>query len=175
MSASTKFTAFLGDRVVATGSQRDVALAVKAAGDAGPVLVFNNATGAQTDLGADTLAESRTDEPRGRGRPKLGVIAREVTLLPRHWDWLSLQPGGASVALRKLVEEASRAPKHRARAAANAAYSFMHAIAGDRPGYEEALRALFAGDRSAFEASIASWPVDIRTFAAQLAFPEHTP
>lgn len=172
MSASTKYTAFIGDRIVATGSLREVALAISAAGDATTALVFDNTTGAQTDLGSDTSREPTTDEPRGRGRPKLGVVAREVTLLPRHWDWLSRQPGGASVALRKLVEEASRAPKHRARTAANAAYSFMHAIAGDRPGYEEALRALFAGDRPAFEANIGSWPIDVRAFAVRLAFPE---
>ncbi len=76
-------------------------------------------------------------EPRGRGRPKLGVVAREVTLLPRHWDWLNAQPGGASVALRKLVEQARRAngDADRARAAREAAYHFMSAMAGDLPAF----------------------------------------
>jgi hypothetical protein len=118
------------------------------------------------------MDEPHAEAPRGRGRPKLGVVAREVTLLPRHWDWLARQPGGASVTLRRLVEDASRSPKERARAAANAAYNFLHAIAGDRPAYEEALRALFAHDRAKFEAHIASWPADIRRHALRLAYPE---
>lgn len=143
-----------------------------ASGDA--MLVFDNATGKQIDLDPRDHSDGLTEEPRGRGRPKLGVVAREVTLLPRHWDWLASQPGGASVALRKLVEDASRNPQQTARAAANAAYNFMHAIAGDRTGYEEALRALFAGDRAKFEHEIAAWPADIRTHALRLAFPETT-
>lgn len=171
MSTSPTFTAFRGDRLFAAGSRDEVATAMrKARGDV-PVLVFDNSTGAQIDLDLrDTAAGA--DEPRSRGRPKLGVVAREVTLLPRHWDWLAHQPGGASVALRKLVEDASRSPKERARASANTAYKFMHAIAGDRPGYEDALRALFAGDRAKFKTQIASWPADIRAHAMRLAFPE---
>lgn len=172
MNTSPTFLAFQGDRLIATGSRDEVAAAVrKARGDA-LVLVFDNSTGMQIDLDPRDIVAHRTDEPRGRGRPKLGVVAREVTLLPRHWDWLAQQPGGASVTLRKLVEDASRSPKERARAAANAAYKFMHAIAGDRQGYEEALRALFAGDRAKFKAQIASWPTDIRTHAMRLAFPK---
>lgn len=172
MSSSATYAAFHHDRVIATGSRSEVAAAVRGLGDEGGVLVFNAETGGQAELGPTGRADPNPEEPRGRGRPKLGVVAREVTLLPRHWDWLASQPGGASVALRKLVEEASRSPKSRARAAANAAFAFMTAIAGNRPGYEEALRALFAGDRGAFEAHIASWPEDIRTFAVRLAFPE---
>ena len=96
----------------------------------------------------------------GAGRPKLGVVAREVTLLPRHWDWLDAQPGGASVALRKLVEEARRATgdADRARAARDAAYHFMSAMAGNLPTFEEASRALFAGDRRRLAALIAPGP-----------------
>ena len=111
-------------------------------------------------------------EPRGRGRPKLGVVAREVTLLPRHWEWLGVQPGGASVALRKLVEAARRVSGDldRSRAARDAAYHFMSAMAGNLPGFEEASRALFADDRRQFAALIAGWPGDIRDHIVKLAF-----
>jgi hypothetical protein len=111
-------------------------------------------------------------EPRGRGRPKLGVVAREVTLLPRHWEWLGTQPGGASVALRKLVEEARRASgdRDRSRAARDAAYHFMSTMAGNLPGFEEASRALFADDRRRFAGLIAGWPEDIRDHIVKLAF-----
>jgi len=93
-----------------------------------------------------------------------------VTLLPRHWDWLNAQPGGASVALRKLVEEARRAngDRDRQRAARDAAYHFMSAMAGNLRDFEEASRALFADDRQRFTALIASWPPDIRDHVVKL-------
>ena len=111
-------------------------------------------------------------EPRGRGRPKLGVVAREVTLLPRHWEWLNAQPGGASVALRKLVEAARRTngDADRLRAARDAAYHFMSAMAGNLTNFEEASRALFADDRRRFTSLIAAWPPDIRDHVAKLAY-----
>jgi hypothetical protein len=110
-------------------------------------------------------------EKRQPGRPKLGVVAREVTLLPRHWQWLNAQPGGASVTLRKLVELARRSTRDsdRARQAQEAAYRFMTAMAGNEPGYEEATRALFAADRERYEALIRNWPMDVRTYATALA------
>src|SRR5690606_37999937 len=113
----------------------------------------------------------RPAAPRGPGRPKLGVVAREVTLLPRHWDWLAAQPGGASVALRRLVDEARRAAVDgdRRRAAQEAAYRFMQAMAGNEAGYEEAARALFAGDIARFEEHSLHWPDDVRDHAALLA------
>lgn len=117
-------------------------------------------------------AKDEISETRGRGRPKLGVVSREVTLLPRHWEWLANQPGGASVVLRKLVEEARRSggTRQQRRAAQEAAYHFMLAMAGDLPGYEEATRALFADDRPRLEEWVAAWPEDIRSYLLYLAF-----
>jgi hypothetical protein len=146
------------------------------------VLVFDDITGSQIDL--DIRGKSRkieddrqVAEPRGRGRPRLGVVAKEVTLLPRHWDWLNVQPGGASVALRKLVDEARRTSgdRDRVRAAQEAAYRFMSATAGNLPGFEEATRALFAYDRRKFAQLIADWPEDVRDFAVRLAFTDQEP
>lgn len=109
--------------------------------------------------------------------PGAGVVGREVTLLPRHWEWLGSQPGGASVTLRKLVERARKenAGADRVRRAREVAYRFLPAMAGDRPGFEEATRALFAGDEEKFEAETAGWPADVRGYARALAagaFPE---
>jgi hypothetical protein len=182
-------TAFRGTRLLAAGPLRDVALAVKAAMNKpakAAVLTFDDATGAVIDLdlrGTKTEVIARlaarfapapsaaNATPRGRGRPKLGVIAREVTLLPRHWDWLAAQPGGASVALRKLVDAARKADDGpgQTRATQAAAYTFMAAMAGDRPGFEEATRALFARDRDKFEREMAAWPRDLRDYAVRLA------
>ena len=118
-------------------------------------------------------SEDLVDERRSRGRPKLGVVPREVTLLPRHWEWLAAQQGGASVTLRRLVEEAKRAggsERMQRRAAHEAAYKFMAAIAGDLPGFEEATRALFADNAPRFNEQVAAWPDDVRTYATKLAF-----
>lgn len=141
------------------------------------IVIFDDATGAQVDpadLGGKPkhLADSERVELRGRGRPRLGVVAREVTLLPRHWDWLNLQPGGASVALRKLVDEARRTSgdRDRVRAAQEAAYRFMSVVATGLPGFEEAAQALFAYDRRRFTELIAAWPEDVRDYAVHLAF-----
>ena len=181
--------AFAGAKLLAAGGLGEVALAVKRALDRDPassILVFEHASGRVVDLDlrgseADVLARLRPppaplEPPPSRGRPKLGVVAREVTLLPRHWEWLAGEPGGASAALRRLVEEASRAQgtTRRRRAAQEAAYRFMQAIAGDRPGFEEAARALFADDEAGFRRRIARWPQDIRNHALALAFPART-
>jgi hypothetical protein len=185
------FTAFDGQRLLVSGPLAEVALAVKRAERLGskPIAIFSDATGWGIDLdlrGSDAEIVARLpaavsptapeeappSEPRGRGRPKLGVVAREVTLLPRHWEWLNMQPGGASVSLRKLVEAARRAngDRDRSRAARDAAYHFMSAMAGDLPHFEDASRALFAGDRRQFAALIAAWPGDIRDHIVTLAF-----
>jgi uncharacterized protein len=171
--------AFEGHRRIAAGSLHEVALAAKSAneeGATGPILIFDDATGHVVDLDPRGI-EQKVEEPRGPGRPKLGVIAREVTLLPRHWDWLSAQPGGASVALRKLVEQARRTSgdSDRKRAAQEAAYRFMSAIGGDLPGFEEASRALFAYDRRRFGDLLAGWPEDVRDHAIKLAFADLEP
>ncbi|MEE7489549.1 DUF2239 family protein [Methylobacterium oryzae CBMB20] len=190
------FTVFAGVRRLASGRLIDVALAVKAraAEEGGPILTFDDRSGSVIDLDlrgteADITArfaelanagdatsnvESRPDPdgaPRSRGRPKLGVIAREVTLLPRQWEWLASQPGGASQALRRLVDEARRADGGRTgmKAAREAAYRFLSALAGDLPGFEEVIRALFAGDTDGFAERMTAWPPDIRDHALKLA------
>jgi hypothetical protein len=184
------FTAFEGQRRLLSGPLAEVALLVKQAERraAAPVAIFSDATGRAIDLdlrgsdddivarlpptAAPAAPEEAPIEPRGRGRPKLGVVAREVTLLPRHWEWLNAQPGGASVSLRKLVEAARRAngDKDRSRAARDAAYHFMSAMAGNLPNFEDASRALFADDRRQFAALIAAWPDDVRDHIVRLAF-----
>jgi uncharacterized protein len=121
---------------------------------------------------AEPERKDEISEPRGRGRPKLGVVAREITLLPRQWEWLAAQPGGASAVLRRLVDDARRngGARRQRRAAQEAAYRFMQAIAGDLPGYEEATRALFADDRAKLEQWITEWPKDLRSYVLRLAF-----
>jgi hypothetical protein len=185
--------AFEGVRRIASGELSKVALAAKRAVDKGqhaPILLFDVATSEPIELDfrgtADQVAARITrnaagtsitgrapegEARRGPGRPKLGVIAREVTLLPRHWDWLNDEPGGASVALRKLVDEARRGSGAESirRRAKEAAYRFMSAMAGNEPGFEEAARALFAGSRELFERSVRAWPPDIRVHALRLA------
>ena len=187
-------TAFDGHRRIASGDLPQVALAVRRAHDnqaAGPVLIYNDATGHLVDVdlrGTDAEIAARLAPaapasaaersgagpapPRGRGRPRLGVVSREVTLLPRHWEWLAMQPGGASVALRKLVEEARHADAGASgqRQRQEAAYRFMASIAGNLPGFEEATRALFANDARRFARCVEEWPQDVRIHATLLAF-----
>lgn len=168
-------TAFVGTRRIASGTRDEVAVAALpyAAGD--PVLVFDDATGAQFDLDLRGTAEDvrqRYAAPApGPGRPKLGVVPREVTLLPRHWDWLNAQPGGASVALRRLVDEARKATIERdaTRQAKDAAARFMTALGGNLENYEDASRALYAGDLPVFTRLTENWPSDVRDYARQLA------
>lgn len=185
------YTAFVGQRRLASGTAGEVALAVKRATQPldQPIIIFDDGTGRSIDFdlrGDDREVLARLEklapppaeaaetpaEPRGRGRPKLGVVAREVTLLPRHWEWLGAQPGGASVALRKLVDDARRASgaKDRERQARDAAYHFMSTMAGNLPQFEEASRALFADDRRRFTGLIADWPTDIRDHIVKLAY-----
>lgn len=184
MDGSITCTAFLGNSRLAGGAPWEVALAVKAMAAERPgamVLVFDDRTGAQLDFDLrgdddEIVARLKPADPaaaRSVGRPRLGVTAREVTLLPRHWDWLASQPGGTSATLRRLVDDARRAGEGRTRirAAQAAADRFMLAMLGDCPGYEEASRALYAGDRARFLELTASWPADPRDHLRRLADP----
>ena len=198
-SDQVSWVAFAGTRRIHSGMPADVARAAKLAVDQGEeaVLVFDDASrvvdidyrgsdqevvtrlGHQADASprtngnggaTDSSPYLETTAPRGRGRPKLGVVAREVTLLPRHWDWLATQPGGASAAVRRLVDGArqSSVEKDRVRTAKESAYRFISAMAGNEHGFEEATRALFAGDEARFVAMSDSWPRDVREHARAL-------
>lgn len=172
-------TAFVGARIAHSGDRLHLAEVLRdlaAARSDEPVLVFDDFTGKQVDLDlreAGTLptAEPEPEEHRGPGRPRLGVVGREVTLLPRHWEWLNAQPGGASVALRRLVDQARRdsAESDRVRQSQEAAFRFMTAMAGNETGFEEACRALYASDRASFEARVEGWPTDVAAYARRLA------
>jgi hypothetical protein len=193
-------TAFDGTRLLASGPFDLVARAARQAlveGAVGPVLVFNDHSGRQVDIDLPPLGTGATASthsgsgsndstphrrssrierlapalPRGPGRPKLGVVAREVTLLPRHWDWLAGQPGGASATLRRLVEEARRTGDGKAcqRQAEEAVDRFMQAMTGNYAGHEEASRAFWRNEREKFEALTAAWPNDVRDYLRQLA------
>ena len=192
---SRSFTAFAADRQLGSGPIATLALKAKPIADASPattLLFFDDDTGRQFDLnlrGSEAevlarLAQQFPDDLPGeeaapeqdapvstRGRPKLGVIAREVTLLPRHWEWLNRQPGSSSVALRKLVDEARHrhAERDAQQRARQACFGFMSALAGNQPHFEEACRALYVGERQRFQACIDAWPTDIRRHALHLA------
>ena len=177
--------AFAGTTLLAQGPLLDVVRAVKRALDSGveqSIAVLDLASSRPVEINfigteEEVLQRIPRAQPRAAGRPKLGVVAREVTLLPRHWEWLSAQPGGASVALRKLVELASRDARQAdaMREARDAAYRFMHELAGDAPGFEEASRALFAGDAARLEQIVADWPADARAHLLALARPAFAP
>lgn len=150
------YSAFSGFDHLASGSLAEVYAAARQDTSA---LIFDQESGRVVDI--DPRFPPGGEGPRP-GRPRLGVVAREITLLPRHWDWLAAQAGGASVALRRLVEEASRDPRTRQRAHRDAAYRFATALVGNAPGYEEAMRALYAGQQEDFAAHIEAWPKDVR-------------
>jgi len=178
--------AFEGNRRIALGDLRDAARKAKHVidrGERGPVLLFDALTSHPIEVDfrgtVEDVVNRLKKEPqegkeiqrKGPGRPMLGVVGREVTLLPRHWEWLNSQPGGASVALRRLVEQArkSNSEKDRKREAQESAYRFISAIAGNAPGYEEALRALYAGKTKDFDQCVKTWPRDVQEHARKLA------
>jgi hypothetical protein len=185
--------AFEDHRCIARGDLAEVAAAVKAVVDqpsVGAVLIFDEVSSRPVELDlrgsreqvlarirnrAD-LAESKF-APRTRGRPRLGVVSREVTLLPRHWAWLANQTGGASATLRRLVDQARKggSGREKARQAQDSAYRFMLAMGGDLPGFEEALRSLYAGDQAGFETNLGDWPEDVAEHALRLAKPAFLP
>lgn len=184
-----RYIAFAGQRKIAAGSLPDVAVAAKRAADGPerpPVALFEEMTArpldvdlhgtvdqvrARAEAQQTALHPDATPARRGPGRPRLGVVSREVTLLPRHWDWLAAQPGGASASLRRLVDEARRvgAGREQARLAHEAVYRFMYAMAGDLPGYEEASRALYRRNWAALEELVLEWPEDVRDHTLVLA------
>jgi len=183
VSADRPVVAFAGHRLIARGPAAEALAAIHAAAEAGEgPLAFDLADGRVVDLDLRGSLEAALrrlapaasgpePEKRGPGRPRMGVTAKEVTLLPRHWDWLAAQPGGASTALRRLVEAQMKAGEgpERARRAKERAYRFMTAMAGDLPGYEEATRMLFAGDWTAFDAAVEGWPEGVRETARAMA------
>lgn len=178
--------AFAGDELIARGALTEVALAVRKVTDAGecrPIIVFDaissqtidlDLRGTPQDIVARLTGEpvptqgEPTDGTEGRaagpGRPRLGVVSREVSLLPRHWDWLKTQRGGASAALRRLVDEARRhsGARDRCNAARESFDRFLRVMGGDRPNYEEALRAFYAGRDADLRRLVADWPGDVR-------------
>ena len=190
MHAPTQLTAFAGPHKIASGTLHALAQTLKELVTRDPdaqILIFDDASGSQVDLNLhgsldevlQRLPRAAAPAPqdgapapaRTAGRPRLGVVAREITLLPRHWEWLATQPGGASVALRKLVEQAQRGNKahDEQRQAREAAYKVMSALAGDAAGFEEASRALFAGRQQAFLENVRDWPADVREHVTRLA------
>ena len=182
MDSDRTYSTFANNQLIVSADLPTMLRATKAYVDANPTqttLMFDNATGKQVDFDFrgsidEVLArEAPNATSRGPGRPRLGVVAREVTLLPRHWEWLTDQPGGASATLRRLVDDARKNAdaKARARAAAAAAGRIMTALAGDLPNYEEASRALYAYDQARFEELTQEWPVDVRTHLLGLAAP----
>lgn len=183
------YIAFMESKKVASGDVMDVALKVKDLLKNEPkaqILIFDSLTSHQIEIDfrgntqnvlrrlsslLGDAEESSDSKKLGPGRPKLGVTAKEVTLLPDHWEWLARQPGGASVTLRRLVEEAKKKnqAKDLLRQAQEATHKFMTALAGDLPHYEEALRALYAGDAKKFEKVVSEWPKDVREQTLTLA------
>lgn len=180
------YTAFAGHKLLAHGDLIKVALRVKRKLKEEPhasVLMFSDLTGKQMDFDLhgtekevqDRLQKFVAEEPghviQGRGRPKLGVIAREVSLLPRHWEWLAAQSGGASAAIRRLIEDARRKTSGREtiKQAQERTYKFMTAMGGDLPGYEEALRALYAKDERKFQRQLDEWPAQVKEHAVKLS------
>lgn len=172
MAEPQSFTAFAGARRIAAGDLATVAAAVHGLGEAiEPVLIIEDATGRPVDLDlrgdADAVRARYTPEPAakpGRGRPRLGVAAREVTLLPSQWEWLAQQPGGASATLRRLVDQARRSGAEQRRQAQDAAHRVTTLLAGDLPQYEDALRAFYAGDFDQLGALVRAWPTDIADY-----------
>ena len=178
MDTQTRYSAFVGSTLIAAGGLRDLLIVLKARRDTGDqalTLVFEDDTGKAVDFELsgtpdEVLQRYAASPVRGPGRPRLGVHSREISLLPRHWEWLEQQPNGVSATLRRLVEQARKTEPdaQRARLTREAAGRFMTAMAGDLPGFEEATRALYAGDQPRLESLISAWPPAIQDFVLRL-------
>ena len=163
-------TVFLKGEVIARGAPEEVVATMRELQPlerASDLLAFDDETGKQVDLDLRPEAQAL---PR-RGRPALGVEAKEVTLLPRHWEWLAQQRGGASATLRKLVEEALRKGRT-AKDHHDSAYRFLYVMAGDLPHFIDAVREMYAGNKVGYDHFSYDWPRDIRDHGRILAFPE---
>lgn len=111
MDEMTSYTAFQGPSRLITGTCREALTHLKSQAPGGAdVLVCDDATGRTVDFNLRSDLQEVVDREApeaarsGPGRPKLGVVAREVTF-PRHWDWPESQPNGVSAALRRLMDE----------------------------------------------------------------------
>jgi uncharacterized protein len=177
---SAIYTAFTGVRHLVTGDLKTMLRAVKAhmdSRDADPALIFEDATGSQVDFDfrgteAEILARAEPEQPRhGPGRPKLGVVCGEVSLLPRHWEWLEQQQHNISASIRRLVDEAikNEPASAKARFAIEATDRELWVLAGNMPGCEEASRALYARDFSRFDSLAAAWPADVARHLCAMA------
>jgi hypothetical protein len=172
------YTAFAGSRRIASGNRDSILTEIKQYSDTNSdrVLIFEDLTGKQVDFDFsgsldDVLERGRARIVRlGPGRPKLGVVGREVSLLPRHWEWLEDQPNGISAAIRRLVDEArKREPgAQRARRLRDGIARFMWSMGGDLPNFEEATRALYGETDARVEELIDSWPADVRDHVIRL-------
>jgi len=167
MANEPRYAAFHGTRLVDRGPLRRVLATVKGLpADAGgvPVSIFDEGAGREVDFDLrgsldEVLQRVAPAEPKRRvGRPRLGVISREVTLLPGHWAWLDRQRGGASSTLRRLVDAALRRDENRVAPQVDATYRIMSALAGNLPGFEEAARALYGAQWDRFGQLVTAWP-----------------
>ena len=172
------YTTFADRSRIASGPRDIVLAATKGYLDAGgdPVLIFEDETGRQVDFDFrgtvdEVLARASGAVRPGPGRPKLGVVSREISLLPRQWDWLEDQPNGISAAIRRLVDEARKNETgiQRGRRVRDAVNKFMWGIAGDLANFEEATRALYARDDARLATLVRDWPVDVRSHVLSLA------
>ncbi|MEM9624071.1 MAG: DUF2239 family protein [Pseudomonadota bacterium] len=179
----TEYCAFSGKQLLGTGPLAELVTACQAHAQDSLVNIYDLETGRVVDIDwrgdseqlsawlqqqyPDRLAPRETK--RGRGRPRLGVVSKEVTLLPRHWEWLASQPGGASVSLRRLIEEARVDKTAQRRLVQDAIYRFATALAGDEPGFEEAMRALYADDSAGFDQHTNQWSADVQAQTRRLA------
>lgn len=178
-------TVFENDEVLLRGSETEVRQAVRrarAVRPLGKLIAFFDDNGEDFEVEyvppgtADAIPEPLVEENlvRKAGRPRLGVVAREVTLLPRHWEWLETQPSGPSAALRRLVESARRdsAPADRTRRSVEATYRFLYTMVGNTAFFPELCRALFRRDWERFDAQLGSWVAwELGEYARMLSRP----